>query len=174
MGLVPSVKKATMVVSAVGYKPQQFKVEAGRQAGIDVQLTEESVGLAEVFVVPGSNPALALMDSVRAYGERWRGGVRNEGETAVQVYKSRKRRIPTAELNNYLLPLIQQTPPPIYRDKVVRIKYVTPLPTAVPSFAFFCNLPQYVKDSYKRYLENRIREKWDFHGVPIDIYFRQK
>lgn len=95
-------------------------------------------------------------------------------ETAVQVYKSRKRRIPTAELNNYLLPLIQQTPPPIYRDKVVRIKYVTQLPTAVPSFAFFCNLPQYVKDSYKRYLENRIRENWDFHGVPIDIYFRQK
>lgn len=95
-------------------------------------------------------------------------------ETAVQVYQSRKRRIPTAELNNYLLPLIQQTPPPIYRDKVVRIKYVTQLPTAVPSFAFFCNLPQYVKDSYKRYLENRIRENWDFHGVPIDIYFRQK
>lgn len=95
-------------------------------------------------------------------------------ETAVQVYKSRKRRIPTAELNSYLLPLIQQTPPPIYRDKVVRIKYVTQLPTAVPSFAFFCNLPQYVKDSYKRYLENRIRENWDFHGVPIDIYFRQK
>ena len=84
----PLVKKATMVVSAVGYKPQQFKVEAGRQAGIDVQLTEESVGLAEVFVVPGSNPALALMDSVRAYGERWRSGLRNEGETAVQVYLS--------------------------------------------------------------------------------------
>ncbi|MBQ7697353.1 MAG: carboxypeptidase-like regulatory domain-containing protein [Paludibacteraceae bacterium] len=84
----PLVKKATMVVSAVGYKPQQFKVEAGRQAGIDVQLTEEPVGLAEVFVVPGSNPALALMDSVRAYGERWRSGLRNEGETAVQVYLS--------------------------------------------------------------------------------------
>ena len=57
---------------------------------------------------------------------------------------------------------------------MIRIKFVTQLPTAVPSFAFFCNLPQYVRESYKRYLENRIREQWDFHGVPIEIYFRQK
>ncbi len=95
-------------------------------------------------------------------------------ETAIQVYKNRQRRITTSELNNYLLPLIQKTPPPIYRDKMVRIKFVTQLPTYFPSFAFFCNLPQYVKDSYKRYLENRIREHWDFSGVPIEIYFRQK
>lgn len=95
-------------------------------------------------------------------------------ETAIQIYKNRQRRITTSELNNYLLPLIQKTPPPIYRDKMVRIKFVTQLPTYFPSFAFFCNLPQYVKDSYKRYLENRIREHWDFSGVPIEIYFRQK
>ena len=95
-------------------------------------------------------------------------------DTAIQVHKNRQRRIPTSELNDYLLPLIQATPPPINRDKVIRIKFVTQLPTVTPSFAFFCNLPQYVKDSYKRYLENRIREKWDFHGVPIEIYFRQK
>jgi GTP-binding protein len=95
-------------------------------------------------------------------------------ETAIQVYKNRQRRITTSELNDYLLPLIQKTPPPIYRDKMVRIKFVTQLPTYFPSFAFFCNLPQYVKDSYKRYLENRIREHWDFSGVPIEIYFRQK
>lgn len=95
-------------------------------------------------------------------------------EMAVQVYKNRQRRITTSELNDYLLPLIQKTPPPIYRDKMVRIKFVTQLPTYFPSFAFFCNLPQYVKDSYKRYLENRIREHWDYSGVPIEIYFRQK
>lgn len=95
-------------------------------------------------------------------------------ETAIQVHKNRQRRISTSELNDYLLPLIQKTPPPIYRDKMVRIKFVTQLPTKTPSFAFFCNLPQYVKDSYKRYLENRIREHWDFSGVPIEIYFRQK
>ncbi|MCQ2264406.1 MAG: ribosome biogenesis GTPase Der, partial [Bacteroidales bacterium] len=95
-------------------------------------------------------------------------------ETAVQIHKNRQLRIPTSELNDYLLPIIQNTPPPIYRDKLVRIKFVTQLPTAVPSFAFFCNLPQYVRDSYKRFLENRIREHWNFQGVPIEIYFRQK
>lgn len=95
-------------------------------------------------------------------------------ETAVQVNKNRQRRVPTSELNDYLLPLIQKTPPPIYRDKLVKIKFVTQLPTPFPSFAFFCNLPQYVKDSYKRYLENRIREQWNFSGVPIEIFFRKK
>ena len=95
-------------------------------------------------------------------------------ETAIQIHKNRRQKIATSELNDYLLPLIQNTPPPIYRDKMVRIKFVMQLPTAIPSFAFFCNLPQYVKDSYKRYLENRIREHWNFSGVPIEIYFRQK
>lgn len=95
-------------------------------------------------------------------------------ESAVQVYQNRQRKISTSVLNDELLPIIQQTPPPINKDKVVRIKYVTQLPTPFPAFAFFCNLPQYVTDSYKRFLENRIREKWDFSGVPIEIYFRKK
>ena len=95
-------------------------------------------------------------------------------ESAVQVYQNRQRKISTSVLNDELLPIIQQTPPPINKDKVVRIKYVTQLPTPFPAFAFFCNLPQYVTDSYKRFLENRIREKWDFSGVPMEIYFRKK
>ncbi len=95
-------------------------------------------------------------------------------ESAVQVYQNRQRKIPTSVLNDELLPIIQQTPPPINKDKVVRIKYVTQLPTPFPAFAFFCNLPQYVTDSYKRFLENRIREKWDFSGVPMETYFRKK
>lgn len=95
-------------------------------------------------------------------------------ETAVQVYKKRQNRISTSELNDKLLPLIKQTPPPLVKDKVVRIKYITQLPTAFPAFAFFCNLPQYIRDDYRRFLENRIREMWDFSGVPIEIYFRKK
>ena len=95
-------------------------------------------------------------------------------ESAIQVYKNQQRKIPTSVLNDELLPIIQLNPPPINKDKMIRIKYVTQLPTPFPAFAFFCNLPQYVKDSYKRFLENKIREKWDFTGVPIEIYFRKK
>lgn len=95
-------------------------------------------------------------------------------EKAIDVYKSKSRRVPTSELNEVMLPIIQQTPPPVVKDKVIRIKFVTQLPTPFPAFAFFCNLPQYTKDSYKRFLENRIREKWDFSGVPIEIFFRKK
>lgn len=95
-------------------------------------------------------------------------------ESAIQVYKSRSRKISTSALNDVMLPIINQTPPPMNKDKVIRIKYVTQLPTAFPAFAFFCNLPQYVKDSYKRYLENKIRENWDYSGVPMEIYFRRK
>lgn len=95
-------------------------------------------------------------------------------DSAVQVYKNRTRRVPTSELNDTLLPIIQHTPPPMNKDKVIRIKYVTQLPTGFPAFAFFCNLPQYVVDSYKRFLENQIREHWDFKGIPIEIYFRRK
>ena len=84
----PLEKRATMVVSAIGYKPQQFKVEAGRQAGIDVQLTEESAALAEVFVLPGSNPALALMDSVRAHSRQWQAALSGNKEAEVNVYLS--------------------------------------------------------------------------------------
>lgn len=95
-------------------------------------------------------------------------------ETAVQVYHNRSRKISTSELNDVLLPIIQNTPPPMNKDKVIRIKYITQLPLAYPTFAFFCNLPQYVVDSYKRFLENQIRKHWDFQGVPIEIYFRRK
>lgn len=95
-------------------------------------------------------------------------------ETAIEVYKSKSQKISTSELNEVMLPIISQTPPPMNKDKVIRIKYVTQLPTAFPAFAFFCNLPQYVIDSYKRYLENKIRENWNFSGVPMEIYFRKK
>jgi len=95
-------------------------------------------------------------------------------ETAVEVYKNRTRKISTSELNDVMLPIIQNTPPPMNKDKVIRIKYVTQLPLAYPSFAFFCNLPQYVVDSYKRFVENQIRKHWDFSGVPMEIYFRKK
>lgn len=95
-------------------------------------------------------------------------------ETAVDVANKRNKKISTSELNDKLLELVKQNPPPVVKDKVVRIKYVTQLPTPFPAFAFFCNLPQYIKENYKRYLENRIREMWDFSGVPIEIYFRKK
>ena len=94
-------------------------------------------------------------------------------ETAVEVYKNRTRRISTSELNDVMLPIIQNTPPPMNKDKVIRIKYVTQLPVAYPTFAFFCNLPQYVVDPYKRFLENQIRKNWNFSGVPMEIYFRR-
>lgn len=95
-------------------------------------------------------------------------------ETAVAVHNNRSRRISTSELNEKLLEIIQKTPPPVVKDKVVRIKYVTQLPTYFPAFAFFCNMPQYVRENYTRFLENRIRELWDFSGCPIEIYFRKK
>ena len=96
-------------------------------------------------------------------------------ETAKQVYESRSRRIPTSELNELLLPIVkEQNPPPSVKGKWIKIKYVTQLPTHYPQFVFFCNLPQYIRDPYKRYVENRIREIWDFQGVPISIFFRAK
>ena len=95
-------------------------------------------------------------------------------ETAVDVYHNRSKRISTRKLNDTLLPIIQNTPPPAYKGKYVKIKYITQLPTAYPQFAFFCNLPQYVRDPYKRFLENQIREHFDYTGVPITIYMRKK
>ncbi len=95
-------------------------------------------------------------------------------QTAVKVYHSRSRRISTSELNDYLLPIIEDTPPPSIKGKYIRIKYVTQLPSPTPVFAFFVNLPQYVREPYRRFLENKIREHWDFEGVPLMIYFRQK
>ncbi|MBQ6047272.1 MAG: ribosome biogenesis GTPase Der [Bacteroidales bacterium] len=96
-------------------------------------------------------------------------------ETAKAVREARSRRIPTAELNEMLLPIVkEQNPPPSVKGKWVKIKYITQLPTAYPQFVFFCNLPQYVRDPYKRFVENRMREMWDFHGVPLNIFFRAK
>ena len=95
-------------------------------------------------------------------------------EMAVEVFRNRSRKITTADLNNFFLPLIQASPPPPYKGKFVKVKYVTQLPGAYPSFVLFCNLPQYVRDPYKRFLENKLREQFNFHGVPLEIYFRQK
>ena len=95
-------------------------------------------------------------------------------QNAIRVYESRKRRISTSDLNEFFLPLIENYPPAATKGKYIKIKYVTQLPTPTPQFAFFVNLPQYIKESYRRFLENKLREQWDFSGVPIQIYFRQK
>lgn len=95
-------------------------------------------------------------------------------ETAINVYKNRSRRIPTSKLNELMGKAIEILPPPSVKGKYIRIKYVTQLPNKTPSFAFFCNLPQYIKDPYKRYLENKLRENFNFTGVPIRIYMRKK
>jgi GTP-binding protein len=95
-------------------------------------------------------------------------------EEAVRVYENRSRKIKTSALNDFLLPLIENYPPPTIKGKYIKIKYVTQLPTRTPQFAFFCNLPQYLNESYRRFLENKMREKFDFSGVPIEIYFRSK
>ncbi len=95
-------------------------------------------------------------------------------QTGTDVYKNLSVNIPTAKLNEFLLPIIEKKPPPAIKGKYVRIKYVTQLKTSFPAFAFFCNLPQYVRDPYKRFLENKIREHFNFTGVPIQVYFRKK
>ena len=95
-------------------------------------------------------------------------------ETAIEVYENKNQKIKTSELNEFFLPLIEHYPPPAVKGKFVKIKYVTQLPTSVPTFAFYANLPNYLKDSYKRFLENKLREHYNFTGVPIRIYFRQK
>ncbi|SDB49608.1 GTP-binding protein [Flavobacteriaceae bacterium MAR_2010_188] len=95
-------------------------------------------------------------------------------ETAVEVYKNRSKKIKTSTLNEILLPIIENNPPPANKGKYVKIKYITQLPTPQPQFAFFCNLPQYVREPYKRFLENKLRQEFDFHGVPISVYMRKK
>ncbi|HXP52227.1 MAG TPA: ribosome biogenesis GTPase Der, partial [Bacteroidia bacterium] len=95
-------------------------------------------------------------------------------ETAMHVYTCRKQHISTSKLNEAILPVIELNPPPSYKGKYIRIKYMTQLPTAFPCFVMFCNLPQYVQESYKRFLENKFRELFDFKGVPIEIFFRKK
>lgn len=96
-------------------------------------------------------------------------------ETAVQVYENRKRTVPTSQLNTYMQEVISAYPPPSNKGKYIKIKYITMLKGAqVPTFIFFCNLPQWVKEPYRRYLENKIRDKWDFCGTPINIFMREK
>jgi len=95
-------------------------------------------------------------------------------EATVQVFENRKQRIPTSKFNDFMLKLIENHPPPALKGKYVKIKYCMQLPTPTPQFVFFANLPQYVQEAYKRFLENKIRENWDFSGVPIDIYIREK
>lgn len=96
-------------------------------------------------------------------------------DTAVEVFENKKRKVATAKLNEYLLPLIENYPPPALKGKYIKIKYITQLPnTYVPTFIFFANLPQYVKEPYKRFLENKIRSKWEFTGTPLQLFIRQK
>jgi GTPase der len=96
-------------------------------------------------------------------------------ETAKDVYENRQRRVPTAKLNEIMLPIIENYPPPAWKGKYIKIKYITQLPAGqVPSFVFFCNLPQWIKEPYKRFLENKIRENWNFTGTPINVFIREK
>jgi len=95
-------------------------------------------------------------------------------ETALEVFKSRKQRISTSTLNKIMLPYIESYPPPSLKGKTIRIKYITQLPGGNPHFAFFCNLPQYIKDPYRRYLEHKLRENFNLQGVPISLHFRPK
>ena len=95
-------------------------------------------------------------------------------ETAMEVYKNRTQKIQTSALNKYMLEAIEAHPPPAHKGKFIRIKYVSQLPTHAPSFAFYANLPQYIREPYKRYLENRLREKFKLTGVPVQIFFRKK
>ncbi|MBQ4821589.1 ribosome biogenesis GTPase Der [Aquimarina sp. MMG016] len=95
-------------------------------------------------------------------------------ETAVEVYNNRSKKIKTSVMNDTMLPIIEHNPPPAYKGKYVKIKYCMQLPTPQPQFAFFCNLPQYIKDPYKRFIENQLRKNFDFHGVPVAVYFRKK
>lgn len=95
-------------------------------------------------------------------------------ETAVEVFENRKKRIPTSKLNEVMLDILKSSPPPANKGKYIKVKFCTQLPTPTPQFVFFANLPQYVKDPYKRFVENKMREIFNFRGVPIVVYFRQK
>ena len=95
-------------------------------------------------------------------------------ETAIEVNNNRSQKISTAKINDAMLPEIENYPPPALKGKYIRIKYITQLPTITPSFAFFCNLPQYVKSPYKRFLENKLREKFNLKGSPVRIFLRKK
>jgi len=95
-------------------------------------------------------------------------------EAAIEVNNNRTRKITTSKLNEFIQDVIERTPPPVHRGRYIKIKYVTQLPLYYPAFAFFCNHPKHVKESYKNFLENKMREKYDFTGVPISLFFRDK
>ncbi len=95
-------------------------------------------------------------------------------ETAMEVYQNRIRKIPTSKLNEIMLQVVEDYPPPAVKGKYVKIKYITQLPTHAPAFAFFCNFPQYIKEPYRRYLENKLRQNFNFKGVPIQVFMREK
>ena len=95
-------------------------------------------------------------------------------EAALEVYENRQRKIPTSELNEVMLKAVESYHPPVVRGHPLKIKYITQLPTPVPSFAFFCNFPDDVKQPYKNYLENKLRESFQFTGVPLRLFFRKK
>lgn len=95
-------------------------------------------------------------------------------EVAMEVYQNRAKKIKTSKLNEVMLPIFENTPPPALKGKYIKIKYCVQLPTPSPQFVFFCNLPQYVKEPYKRFTENQLRKEFGFTGVPIEVYFRQK
>ena len=95
-------------------------------------------------------------------------------EEALKVYESRSRKITTSQLNDYFQPILDHNPPPAHRGRLVKIKYITQLPTYYPAFAFFCSNPKYIREDYKNFLENKLREKWDFTGVPVSVFFRKK
>lgn len=95
-------------------------------------------------------------------------------EKALEVFENRSRRVTTSELNNYFEPIIENQPPPSHRGSFAKIKYITQLPTYYPAFAFFCNNPKYIREDYRNFLENKLRAKWDFTGVPISVFFRKK
>ena len=95
-------------------------------------------------------------------------------ETAVEVFENRKQKIPTSKLNDAVLDIVKYNHPPAHKGKFIKIKYVRQLPSPTPQFVFYANLPQYIKEPYKRYIENKMREIYNFTGVPIVIYFRKK
>lgn len=100
--------------------------------------------------------------------------IHNVLELIMKVYENRRRKISTSQLNEVMLPIIESTPPPALKGKHIKIKYITQLPSAYPAFAFFCNYPQYIKDPYRRFIENRMRENFELSGAPVKIYFRKK
>ena len=138
-------------------------------------LVEKETGTTKVFeeqirekIAPFSDVPILFISALNK--QRLLKGL----ETAIQVYNNRVQKISTSKLNDVMLPFIEQNPPPALKGKYIRIKYCTQLPVATPTFAFFANLPQYIKDPYKRFIENKLRANFDFSGVPIQIYFRKK